>query len=81
MSALSKLAYFYWHHFQKVIASGLGMLALIDLTGYGDAITAIVGAKGYAAIRLVGAAAIAWRALQAKQSQPLPAPDPNAVRS
>ena len=76
MNALKR---FWTSHVQKTIASLLGLLAFVDLTGYGDAITAVVGAKGYAFIRVVGAVAIAWRAFQAHQP-PLPAPDPNASR-
>lgn len=64
----------WWNnHVQKTLASILGMLAFVDLTGYGDAITALIGSKGYATVRLIGAAAIAWRAMQS-QPKPLPAP-------
>jgi hypothetical protein len=67
----------FWNtHVQKTVATALGMLAFVDLTGYGDAITGLVGAKGYAAVRLVGAAAIAWRAMQSRKPEVLPPPVP-----
>ena len=55
----------YLAHFQKTIATLLGSLAFVDLTGYRDSIVAFTGEKGYAALRLVGAAAIVWRASRA----------------
>lgn len=77
---MNALRQWYRDHLQKTLASLLGMLAVFDLTPYGDAITTVVGTKGYAVIRLVVAGAIFWRALQVRQQRPLPAPDPSANR-
>lgn len=67
MNALKR----FWNlHIQKTLATALGMLAFVDLTGYGEAITGLIGPKGYAGIRLLGAAAIAWRAFQARPPAP-----------
>jgi len=70
----------WWHnHFQKTLATFLGSLAMVDLTGYTDAIETWIGHKGLALVRLLGAAGIIWRAMQAQKPAPLPAPDPKAV--
>lgn len=59
----------YWlAHGQKTLASVLGLLALLDLTGYAQEITLLIGAKGYAILRLLGAAGIFWRAMQARKA-------------
>jgi hypothetical protein len=55
----------YLAHFQKTIASLLGSLAFLDLTGDRDSIVAFIGERGYAGLRLIGAAAIVWRATRA----------------
>lgn len=56
----------YWcAHGQKSVASLLGALALVDLTPYAEDFEQIVGGhKWHAGLRLVGAAAIFWRAVQ-----------------
>jgi hypothetical protein len=55
-------------HGQKSIATVLGSAALADLTGYRDSVVALVGEKGYAAVRLAGALGIIWRAVQATRT-------------
>ena len=52
-------------HGQKSLATVLGSLAVVDLTPYSDDFQAILGGhKWHAGLRVVGAAAIFWRALQ-----------------
>ena len=55
-------------HGQKTIATVLGSAALVDFTGYRDSIVTFIGEKGYAGVRLLGAAAIVWRAAQATRT-------------
>lgn len=71
---IQTLKSFWANHVQKTLATLLGMLAFVDFTGYGDSITAVIGAKGYAGVRLLGAAAIAWRAMQSRKPEILPPP-------
>lgn len=68
----------FWHnHVQKTLASLMGALAMVDLTGYTDAVETWVGHKGMALIRLLSAVGIIWRAMQAQKP---PAPDPSTSR-
>lgn len=66
MNIIDRIKAWYYGHFQKTIATVLGGFALIDLTSYSSEIETWLGHKGYALLRLVGAAGIVWRALQAK---------------
>lgn len=59
----------YWlRHGQKTAATVLGALAAVDLTPYADSFEELLGGKHWhAGLRLIGAAAIFWRATQATQ--------------
>jgi hypothetical protein len=65
---LSSLKVLWLKHGQKTIATVLGSAALVDLTGYRDSITALIGDRGYAGVRLLGAIGIVWRAAQATRT-------------
>lgn len=58
----------WYRHGQKTLATMLAALSVVDLTGYHDSIAAITSEKGYHFVRLVGAAGIIWRAIQASNS-------------
>lgn len=52
---------------QKTLAGILGSMALVDLTPYSDDFQNLIGGKHWhAAFRVIGAAGIIWRAVQAK---------------
>ena len=65
---MNSLKILWLKHGQKTLATALGSMALVDLTGYHDSIAAIAGEKGYASIRLLGAVGIVWRAMQATKT-------------
>lgn len=61
----------YWHnHAQKTLATIIGMLALVDLSGIADPLKTVIGAKAFAVVQLACAAAVVYRALQAKTATP-----------
>lgn len=62
---IDKLKAYWCNHGQKTLATALGALAVVDLTPYSDDFQELVGGKHWhATFRVVGAAAIFWRATQ-----------------
>jgi hypothetical protein len=62
---MNALRAFWCKHGQKSVASLLAALAVVDLTPYADDFQMMLGGrKWHAALRIVGAGAIFWRALQ-----------------
>lgn len=64
---MSWIKQFWLKNGQKTLATALGSIAVIDLTPYSDDFQDLIGGKHWHAIfRLIGAAGIIWRAIQAK---------------
>lgn len=67
---MNALKSWYENHFQKTLATVIGMLALVDLSGIADPLKTVIGNKAFAVVQLACAAAVVYRALQAKTATP-----------
>jgi hypothetical protein len=63
---VTAIEHWYLTRVQSHVSVALMALAFVDLTGYSDEITKVIGAHGYVALRLVGLGAIWWRATQVR---------------
>lgn len=74
MKIIERIKAWYFSRVQKHVSAVLLALASVDLgstlTGYASDITALIGAKCYAVLRVLGLATIFWRAKQASPPKP-----------
>jgi len=64
---MNALKAFWLNHGQKTLATVIGLLAVVDLSGIADPLKTLIGAKPFAAVQLACALAVGYRALQANQ--------------
>lgn len=65
---MNALLIFWRFHIQKTVATLLGTMAVVDMTPYAEDFRELIPwTHWHAALRLLGAAAIFWRAIQAGQ--------------
>jgi hypothetical protein len=81
---IDKVKAWYHAHVQEHIAAALVGVGVTDFltasTQFHAELTKLVGERTYAAIRIVGAAIIWYRARQVKKPAGLPPPDARAAR-